>query len=139
MKVFVTNWDKNHKVRQLYYKVGQALLISRAASRYYKLEQAILQSGAGNLLQSWAIVITKCGKYYKVGKFYYKVGRELLQHGAGDLLQIRLIVIAKWGRYYKVGKLLQRRPVHLCDTRTNGDPCLLIRPCGLGLVLYNMM
>ena len=33
--------------------------------------------------------------------------------------------IKKRSRYYKVGQLLQKRPVNLRDTRTNGEPCLL--------------
>ena len=38
-----------YDVRQLHYKVQQALLQGRAASRYYKVE-------AGNLLQSGSII-----------------------------------------------------------------------------------
>ena len=63
------------------------------------------------------------------------LGQELLQSGAGNLLQSGSIVIAKWARYYYVGQLyykvellLQKKLVHLRDTRTNGDPCLLTEP-----------
>ena len=61
----------------LYPKVGHALSKSRAASPYYKLEHEPLQSEAGNLLQSGAIVITKRGWFFKLGQLYYKERQSL--------------------------------------------------------------
>ena len=49
---------------KIYYKVGQLF--------YYKVGQDLLQSGAG--ITKWDNVITKRGRYYKVG--------QLLQSGA---------------------------------------------------------
>ena len=49
---------------KIYYKVGQLF--------YYKVGQDLLQSGAG--ITKWGNVITKRGRYYKVG--------QLLQSGA---------------------------------------------------------
>ena len=40
--IFVTNWGKYYKVRQLYYKMGQTLLQTRAISRYYRIGEDIL-------------------------------------------------------------------------------------------------
>ena len=77
------------------------------------------------LLQSKASIVQKFR--------YYKVGQELLQSWAGNLSQTGSIVIEKWARYYKMGQIyykvgqsLQRRPLHLRDTKANGDSCLLI-------------
>ena len=39
-----------------------------AALFYYKFGQALLQIGAASLLQIGAIVITKWGRYYKLGQ-----------------------------------------------------------------------
>ena len=77
-KIVTTNLGKYYKDRQLYYKVGQLLLQSRAAKCYQKFEQEPLQRGAGNLFQSmadvtkWGNFITKWSSYSKVGN-YYKV------------------------------------------------------------------
>ena len=49
-------------------------------------------------------------------EIYYQVGQSLLQSVVGIIKRGK--IIAKWGQ------LLQKRPVHLCDTRTNGNPCL---------------
>ena len=49
-------------------------------------------------------------------EIYYQVGQSLLQSEVGIVK--RGNIIAKWRQ------LLQKRPVHLCDTRTNGNPCL---------------
>ena len=54
--VFITNCGKYYKVRQLYYKVGQALL------------------------QCGVTVITKRGRYFKVGKPCHNVG-QVIQSG----------------------------------------------------------
>ena len=62
-------------------------------------------------LQSGSIIIAKCGRYYSVGKLYCKVGQ-----------------------------LSQKRPVHLCDTRTNRDLCLLTEQMYFkNRVLYDVM
>ena len=49
---------------ELYHKVGQALLQTRAALRYDKVDQKLLQSGT--------VAIVKCGINYKVGRLCYK-------------------------------------------------------------------
>ena len=54
---------------------------------------------------------------------YYKMGQLLLQSGVGILIGVTLL--QSGSRYYTVGHLLQKMPVHLQDTGTNGDPCLL--------------
>ena len=68
--------------------------------------------------------IRKWARFIRKWNRYYKVRQELLQIGTSYNW-----VIAKWGRYYKVGQLyykveqlLQRRPVHLLNTRANGHP-----------------
>ena len=58
----------------------------------------LIQSGADDLLQN------------------YKIGQSLLQSGVGIIKLANFI--EKWGQ------LLQKRPVHLRDTRTNGNQCL---------------
>ena len=98
----------------------------------YNVEKEILQSLAANLLKSQATLLQSTASIAQ--KFWNdKVGQELLQSWAGNLPQTGSIVIAKWARYYKMGQIyckvgqsLQRRPLHLRDTRTNGDSCLLI-------------
>ena len=65
---------------------------------YYKVEQALLQN--------------------RVDSRYYKMGEELLQSGAGDLLQSEATL-------FQCGAGITKWAVQLCDTRTNGDPCLL--------------
>ena len=47
------------KLKQLYYKVAQALLQSKGVLRYYKTEIKLLQSEACNLLQSQAAATAK--------------------------------------------------------------------------------
>ena len=51
----------------------------------------------------------------------YKVDHSLLPSDVGIIKWGNFI--KKWARYYKMEQLLQKRPVHLRDTRTNGDPC----------------
>ena len=112
--------------------MGQELLQSRAALHYYKVGEQLLQSWAGNLLQSGAVIITKWADITKRDKFitkwvkhyynlgvalrYYKVRQELLQSWADNLLQSWALVITKWGRqfikkqgnrYYKMGQVLK--------------------------------
>lgn len=58
-----------------------------------------------------------------------KLNHSLLQSGV-DIKKWGNF-ITKYGRYYKEEQLLQRRLVHLRDTGTNGDPCLLIGPMQL--------
>ena len=60
--------------------------------------------------------------------------QSILQCGASNWLCSKYIVSAMWGSYYKVdqlyykvGQLSKKRLVHLCDTRVNGNSCLLIR------------
>ena len=43
--------------------------------------QELLQIRASNILQNEIIVITKWGRYYRVGQLYKKVG-QVLQSGA---------------------------------------------------------
>ena len=62
--IFVTNWGKYYKVRQLYYKMGQPLLQTRAISRYYRIGEDLLKSGE-SFLQSEA-GITNWSNYYEV-------------------------------------------------------------------------
>ena len=77
----------------------------------------LLQSGVVNSLQSGTIIITQRGMYYKKGCF-----------------------ITKWDRYYKLEQLLQKMPVHLRDTRVNGNPSLLAGQMQLDNgVLYDIM
>lgn len=38
----ITKWIKNYKAKYIYHEVGQALLQSRAVSRYYKVGEEIL-------------------------------------------------------------------------------------------------
>ena len=69
---------------------------------HYKVGQ-VLQIGARAITKWRRLFITKwVNRYCKVGYRYYQVGRL----------------------YCKVGQLLQKRPVHLRDTRTNGNPYL---------------
>ena len=104
-------------MKYIYHEVGQALLQSRAVSRYYKVGDEISQSAAGKLLQICANIITKLGSYLtKWGISYFKVGQSLLQSGTGIIKWGNFIT--EWGRYYKVGQLLKRRPAHLRENRT---------------------
>lgn len=43
-----------YKVRQLYYKIGQALLQSRSTSHNYKVGKGLLKSRTGSLLKNRA-------------------------------------------------------------------------------------
>ena len=115
--------------------------------------QKILKSRAVNPFQNEVIIITQRGMYYRKGSFttkltrYFKLGQELSQSPAGDSLQSRSIIIAKCVRYYKVEQiyckvrqLLRKRPVHLRDTRTNRDLCLLTEQMYFkNGVLYDVM
>ena len=58
------------KLKQLYYKVAQALLQSKRALHYYERKIKLLQNGAGNLLQSQAAVTATSGSYYNMGHFF---------------------------------------------------------------------
>ena len=58
------------KLKQLYYKVAQALLQSKGVLRYYKTEIKLLQSEACNLLQSQAAGTAKEGSYYNMEHFF---------------------------------------------------------------------
>ena len=86
--------------------MGQSLLHRRAC---ITRKAPLLQSGMG---------ITNWGKsYFKVGQvIYYKVGQSLLSSEASAI---------KWGSFITSGAGTKKRPVHLCDNRTNGDSCLL--------------
>ena len=96
----------------------------------------IIKWNSVNPLKCGAMIMKQRSIYYKNARFitkwdrYYKLGQELLQSGAGYLLQSGSIVIVtlytyQVGRLYcKVGQLLQKRPVHLRDTRANGNPYL---------------
>ena len=77
----ITKWSNFITERGRFYKKGPVLLLSRATSRYYKMGQELLQIRASNILQNEAIVITKWGRYYRVGQLYKKVG-QVLQSGA---------------------------------------------------------
>ena len=111
---------------QFYYKVGKHNYIVGQLGINSK-GQEILKSGEvmGQSLLHKGVCITK--------------KLTLLQRGS--------IFIAKWGRYYrvgqlycKVGQILQKRPVHLRDTRTNRDPCLLAGQMFFdNKVLYDIM
>ena len=101
----ITTWEKHN------YKVVQLRIITKGPR--------ILKNGAVNSLQSGAI-----NHYYTEGHvlqkspLYYKV-RQVLQ------IVARANSNTKWvNRNCKVGQLLQKRPVHLGDTRANGNPCL---------------
>ena len=62
--------------------------------------------------------ITNWGKsYFKVGQLiYYEVGQSLLSSEAS---------VIKWESFIVSGAGTEKRSVHLCDNRTNGDSCLL--------------
>ena len=81
--------------------MGQSLLHRRAC---ITRKAPLLQSGMG---------ITNWGKsYFKVGQvIYYKVGQSLLSSEAS---------VIKWGSFITSGAGTKKRPVHLCDNRTNG-------------------
>lgn len=51
--------DNYYKLGKLYYKVWQALIQGRSASRYCKVGQELLKMEVGTLLQSETIDITK--------------------------------------------------------------------------------
>ena len=78
--------------RFFYYKCGRALLQFRAVLLYYKAEQKLVQKGVGNLLNVKGIVVTKWGRYHKVGQLlqsravhlsaFYAIPRNItLAHG----------------------------------------------------------
>ena len=81
----MANWGICYKVGQFYYKVsqvlqsGESIITSRAGSCYCKVVQELFQNGAGNLLQSGAMVIAKWVRCYKMEQLYYKVAQVLAQ------------------------------------------------------------
>ena len=67
----IIKWGNFFTKRGRYYKVYKVL---QSITKYYKAGITLSQSGADDLLESGAIVIKKCDRYYKVGQLYKKVG-----------------------------------------------------------------
>ena len=62
---------------------------------------------------------------------YYKVGQSLLSSEAS---------VIKWVSFITSGAGTKKRPVHLCDNRTNGDSCFLTGKMQFGNgVLFDIM